>query len=299
MIELSEVSKTYGRPARVGRGPQTAALRDVSLSLAPGGIIGVVGPNGAGKTTLFGLLLGFLEATSGELSIGDLDPRSYVRRHGASYLPERFQLPGAWTVRSALDALLRLGNAEADVDAVLSDWQLTEFADAPAATLSRGTLQRLGIAQALAAPRALVVLDEPTEGLDPVWRVRFRERLAALRAPDRVVLLASHDLAEVERVADRAVVLRDGAVHEIVELRGRADSAEPRAFVLQLAAEHESVAQLFPDARADGATYHITAADTADLNARLAAVIAAGALVLSLGRADSLEDRVTRGTENG
>ena len=294
MIELDSVAKTF--TAHTGPGKRrrvVEALRDVSLRIEPGTITGVVGPNGAGKTTLFGLLLGFLEATSGEITIGGLDPRAYIRKHGASYLPERFSLPPEWTVGMALDGLLRLDESQRSTDDVIGEWGLEPFADARAHTLSRGTLQRVGVAQALASPRALVVLDEPTEGLDPVWRLRLREAVAALRSPDRSVLVASHDLVEIERLADRVLILNNGMLTETVDLR--ATAAEPSDYALTLAAPHDAVADFFSAARETGNnTYIIRAADTLDLNARLAALIESGALIVSVTPAADLEQRVAR-----
>ena len=107
MIELENVTRIYA--AAPGRGrTDTVALDDVSLAIPPGGVWGVVGPNGAGKTTLFGLVLGFIHPTHGRVRIDGLEPRRYLRRHGAAYLPERFRLPPEWTVGDALRALAGL-----------------------------------------------------------------------------------------------------------------------------------------------------------------------------------------------
>jgi ABC-2 type transport system ATP-binding protein len=294
MIELRGVGKRF----RIGPGPGrkarvVEAVRDLTLAVEPGIITGVVGPNGAGKTTLFGLLLGFLEATAGEVTISGLDPRAYVRRKGASYLPERFNLPRDWTVRAALEALLRLDRSDRPVDAVLADYELTSFADAAAHTLSRGTMQRLGMAQALAAPRDLVILDEPTEGLDPLWRLKLRAAIQALRSTDRTVLIASHDLAEIERLADRVIILENGSIREVVDLRHAA--SESREYALTLAAPHDAVVTVFPDAHPTGsAAWLVNVTDIADLNTRIAALLGAGASITSLTPASGLEQRVTR-----
>ncbi len=193
MIRTQTLGKTYGSRARA-----VTALRDVSLELGPG-VWGVVGPNGAGKTTLLGLVLGFLHPSVGTVRIDGDSPRHYLRRHGAAYLPERFRLPPEWPVRAALRSLARLDglgprDAPARVDVAIERMGLASHADRPMGTLSRGLNQRVGLAQALATDRPLVVLDEPTEGLDPLWRIRFREAMGKLRGPDRVILLASHEL---------------------------------------------------------------------------------------------------------
>ncbi len=212
---------------------------------------GVVGPNGAGKTTLFGLLLGFLRPTEGTVRIDGLEPRRYLRREGAAYLPERFRLPPEWMVGAALRALadlegLRRPQARARVAALLERFDLAGHATRPIGALSRGLCQRLGLAQALIAERPLVVLDEPTEGLDPLWRVRFRDLVDELRAAGRTVLIASHDLAEVERLARRVVLLEGGRVKEIFEVARLAGG--PLAYRLELAAPSSAVAAAFPGA---------------------------------------------------
>ena len=294
MIQLEAVAKSYKVGPGPGRPPRLVeAVRDLALGIEPGTIIGVVGPNGAGKTTLFGLLLGFLEATSGEITIDGVDPRKYIRANGASYLPERFQLPREWTVRMALAGLLRLDNSSRSVEEVIDEWDLGPFEEASAHTLSRGTLQRVGVAQALASPRNVVVLDEPTEGLDPIWRLRLRESIQSLRTAGRYVLIASHDLNEIERIADRVLILNNGALTETVDLRNRADAAAD--YTITLAAPHDAVARVLPSARDVGEnTYVIASTDVIDLNTRIAALIESGAIVLSFGLASDLEQRVTR-----
>ncbi|HUF11604.1 MAG TPA: ABC transporter ATP-binding protein [Longimicrobiales bacterium] len=286
------------------------ALRDVTLRVPAGSVFAVVGPNGAGKTTLFALVLGFLKPTTGSVSVGGTGPRRWARTRGAAWLPERFNLPAGWRVRDSLAALARLeglGPAEAGTAAaaVLDHLELEAHADKPVQTLSRGLLQRVGIAQALLAPRELVVLDEPTQGLDPLWRIRLREIVADLRAQGRTVLLASHELDEVERLADRAAVLRDGRLEEIVELR--AGAAEGIVYRLELERPIDLIATAFPGAervdggaddgggastgRADGAVdgqrpggavYRVRVGDAADLTRRLAAVIESGGRIVSV-----------------
>ncbi|HUP88589.1 MAG TPA: ABC transporter ATP-binding protein [Longimicrobiales bacterium] len=294
MIRFENVVKQY----RIAPGPGrkagvVEALREVSAVVEPGEVVGVVGPNGAGKTTLFGLVLGFLEATAGVVRIDNAEPRAFVRANGASYLPERFQLPRDWTIQHALRALLKLDGAKQDVVELLQEYDLTSYANAAAHTLSRGTMQRVGIAQALATPRRLVVLDEPTEGLDPVWRIRFRESVMRLRSPERVVFIASHDLTEVERVADRVVIMNQGRITDSLDLRSQ--SREPRDYILTLANEHEAVASLFNTARVMGnAVYAVTVESAGDLSTRIAALLEAGATLVSVTPGTSLEQRITQ-----
>lgn len=294
MIELESVAKRFRiTPGPGRRAGFVDALTDVSAQIAAGEVLAVVGPNGAGKSTLFSLILGFLEPTAGDISIAGVDPRAYMRKHGAGYLPERFRLPPEWRVRDALRSFASLERLQAvHADAVIDAFGLSEHATKTVATLSHGMLQRVGLAQALLAERALIVLDEPTEGLDAFWRVRFRDMIAQQRKRGATILIASHDLAELERLADRAILLDAGRVREIVSLRER---TEVRAYRIELTASHPALTDVFPAARATAEmpSYIVNVSDVADLNRRLAALLAAGAAVLSVTPADTLEDRVT------
>ena len=296
-----------GRRFAARRAQPVDALVGVTLRVDAGTVCAVVGPNGAGKTTLFALVLGFLRPTAGSVSVAGLDPRRFARTRGAAWLPERFALPPGWRVRESLAALARLeGFSSADArtatDAAIARLELGPHADKPVEALSRGLLQRLGLAQALLAPRELVILDEPTQGLDPLWRIRLRGIVGELRSEGRTVLLASHELHEVERVADRAAVLRDGRLAEVVDLRG--GEAADVAYRLELERPFDP-SGAFPGARpetssgarADGSVvYRVRVDGAADLSQRLAALIDAGARVVSVGPAASdLEARV-RGT---
>ncbi|MBX6363325.1 MAG: ABC transporter ATP-binding protein [Gemmatimonadetes bacterium] len=297
MIAFEAVTKRFG--ARRGRGG-VEALSSVTLEVPAGEAWGVVGPNGAGKTTLFALLLGFLHPTEGRVRLGGAAPRRYLRRHGASYLPERFRLPPEWTVRPTLVALARLEGYDAAEARRRADQAIERFGLGPHAgkavgALSHGLLQRLGLAQALLGEHELVVLDEPTEGLDPLWRIRFRAVVEELRRAGRTVLLASHDLAEVERLAGKAVLLERGHVREILDL---APTGGERTYRLELAGEAPALEEAFPGAEpmagAPG-VYRVRAADAAELSRRLAALLDAGAVVASVAPAtEALEERVRR-----
>ena len=273
MIELKEVTKRYGR-----KGAGAEALRDVSLTFTRGTVSAVVGPNGAGKSTLLSLLLGFIRPSGGSIEIDGELPRDYLREHGAGYLPERFSLPGEWRARDAIRMFARLDGADASgADDALALLGLEPHLGSRVRELSRGLLQRLGLAQALLAGRDLVVLDEPTEGLDPVWRLRLRDIVANLSAQGRTVIIASHDLGEVERIADRAVVLDGGAIRDVLDVRARAESASYR---LTLGAEFADVDLAFPGAARSGELEHVvTVAGAVELSQRLAALIALGGVV--------------------
>lgn len=287
MIELTDLTKRYGR-----RGAGTEALRDVSLALPSGSVSAVVGPNGAGKSTLLSLLLGFVRPSDGDVMIAGELPADYRRERGAGYLPERFSLPPQWRTGEAIRLLARLDRAsDAAADGAIDLLGLAPHVDKRTGELSRGLLQRVGLAQALIARRSLIVLDEPTEGLDPVWRVRLRDIIAGLRSDDRTIVIASHDLAELERIADRAVVLDRGAVREIIDVRGPGTAARYR---IRLDVPCSDVTLAFPDAVATGELeYVVSVTGAAELSQRLGGLIALGGVVAAVEPVQpGLEDRV-------
>jgi ABC-2 type transport system ATP-binding protein len=233
MIDLTGVGKEYrsGWPRTHRR---VRALDDVTLSVERGSSLGLVGLNGAGKSTLIRLLLGYGRPTDGEVRIAGLPPRQYAERWGVAYVPERVAIPGRWTVRTALRAYAMFSDLGEDawerVDGVIDRLGLATLAGQKVRTLSKGNVQRVGIAQALLAPRKLMVLDEPTDGLDPVWIAQLREIVAEWRAADaeRVLILASHNLGEIERLSDRVLLLHNGRVaHEFAGTEAR-PGLEPR-----------------------------------------------------------------------
>lgn len=294
MIRFDNVSKRYGR-----RRSGTLAVRDVALDVPRGSAFAVVGPNGAGKSTLFGLALGFLRPSEGAITIDDARPRDYVRHTGVSYLPERFDPPGAWRVRDMLSAFAKLDGAPGAADAAIERWGLGPHAEKEAHELSHGLRQRLGLAQALLSPRELVVLDEPHEGLDPLWRVRLREVVLELRAAGHTVLIASHDLVEVERMAGHAVLLEKGRVHSILET---AAPPTPTHYRVRLAAPSDGFDAAFglsaSATDADTPIFDVEVRDADELSTRLAAAIAGGARVIAVApQHEALEERVRRALE--
>ncbi|HEX5727370.1 MAG TPA: ABC transporter ATP-binding protein [Longimicrobiaceae bacterium] len=305
MIRLTEVVKDYAGPlARLRRRP-VRALDGVTLRVEPGDAVALVGPNGAGKSTLVRLLLGYLRPTHGTVEVGGLPPRAYVERHGVAYVPDVPAVPPGWTVRGALETYAALGEvaeAEARIEAVVERLGLAPLAERRVAALSRGNLQRLAIAQALLGPRRVMVLDEPTGGLDPEWTARFRELVAAWRAedPERALLVSSHNLHEVERVADRVAVLEEGRVREVIDLRAPAAGVPAyRLEVEDTPGVAEAVRRRFPHAVAEDASplaFRLEPGSLAELNAAVAGLIGDGAVVRALAPVrPTLEERLRAG----
>ena len=286
MVQLEQVSKRYGR-----RGSGTAALDSVTLTIPKGAVWAVVGPNGAGKSTLLSLVLGFIRPTGGRITIAGESPRDFLRDSGAAYLPERFRLPEQWSARDALRMFARLEGSSAQYDAAVGKFGLEPHLKKTVRSLSRGLQQRLGLAQALLAPRDLVVLDEPTEGLDPVWRIRLRDVISELSAGGATVIVASHDLGEVERVADRAVLLEGGAVREVLDTR---EAERGMAYRITLAAPSAAAADAFPTLEAvDELRFDVSVSSAQELSERIGALIVLGGLIERVEpQRRALEERV-------
>jgi ABC-2 type transport system ATP-binding protein len=207
-LRLERVGKSYG-----GRW----AVRDVDVEI-DSGLVGLVGPNGAGKTTLMRMVATLLNPTVGKVSWAGLDSvrqGSEIRRV-LGYLPQDFGVYPELSARSFLRylaAMKRIPEAQARhrVDELLEMVNLSSDADRRLRTYSGGMKQRVGIAQALLNDPQLLIVDEPTAGLDPAERVRFRGLLAGVAA-DRVIILSTHIIGDVEAAAGRLLVMRDGRI---------------------------------------------------------------------------------------
>jgi ABC-2 type transport system ATP-binding protein len=193
------------------------ALKGLSLTVEPGTVFGFLGPNGAGKTTTMHVLLGFIEPASGSAHIFGEDVRRSIARRRIGYLPERAETYVFLTGRELLHMAGRLfGMGGATLrhraDELLRQVDLADAADRRIGTYSRGMLQRIGLAQSLINDPDLVILDEPTGGLDPLGRMEVRKIIADLRARGKTVFFSSHELSEVELVCDHIALMVSGRV---------------------------------------------------------------------------------------
>jgi ABC-2 type transport system ATP-binding protein len=203
-IATYQLTKTYG----TNRG-----IQDVNLHVNRGEIFGFLGPNGAGKSTTLRLLLGFLRPSHGRSEILGLDSQSQTvevhRRVGN--LPSEFNLEDRMTGRDLLTYFARLrGSDPALPHAHVLAERLRADLDRPMRSLSRGNKQKIGIIQALFHRPEVIVLDEPTSGLDPLIQEEFLDILTEAREGGQTIFFSSHILAEIERVADRVGIIRDG-----------------------------------------------------------------------------------------
>ena len=226
MIEVRELSKSYD---------EVEALRGISFSVQSGEIIGLLGPNGAGKTTLMKILTGYLHPTAGEAEIGGLNVLEHASKvqEMIGYLPENAPLYPELSVQAYLDMIAdlraipknekrkRLSEA---IHAVGLESRLTRHIG----TLSKGYRQRVGLAQAILHRPRLLVLDEPTNGLDPTQIVEVRHLIKKL-ARQSTVMVSTHILSEVEATCGRAIIIMNGELKADAQLDHLAATAD--AFV--------------------------------------------------------------------
>jgi Cu-processing system ATP-binding protein len=206
LVDIAQATKNYGT---------IEAVRDVSLVLQPGETVALVGHNGAGKTTLLKLMLGLARPTSGSIRVLGEDPAAgeFAARRWLGYLPESVSFNAALTGFEVLAFYARLKNEPVAITLPLLDRVgLSSAAARRIGTYSKGMRQRLGLAQALIGQPQLLLLDEPTTGLDPALRHEFYEIVQELRDRGATVVLSSHALTELEERTERVVILNRGVV---------------------------------------------------------------------------------------
>ncbi|HEU4725606.1 MAG TPA: ABC transporter ATP-binding protein [Candidatus Eisenbacteria bacterium] len=218
MIRVESMTKRYGA---------LLAVDDLSFEVVPGETFALIGPNGAGKTTTLKAILGLARPDTGRIAIGPdgLAPHDPRARERLGYVPQRVEFPPARTAAEILAYFTALRGLPADAGPrALARVGLSDVAGRRASELSGGYAQRLSLAQALLGDPSLLVLDEPTASLDPEATWEFRSLVEQLRREGTTILLCSHLLAEVERIADRVLILLHGkraALESLAALRER------------------------------------------------------------------------------
>ena len=208
MIKTEALTKRYGT---------LTAVDGVSFTAAPGEVLGFLGPNGAGKTTTMRMLAGFISATSGRASIcgHDVDTDSLAARTCLGYLPEGAPAYGEMSVRDFLNFIADLrrlrGASRARVDFAIGRLQLESVLDQTIETLSKGFRRRVGLAQAIMHDPPVLILDEPTDGLDPNQKHEVHSLINDM-AGDKTVIISTHILEEVDAVCTRAVIIARGRI---------------------------------------------------------------------------------------
>ncbi len=207
MLEVLNLSHTYG---------STRVLHDVSFTVAEGEILGLLGSNGAGKSTTMRILTGYLRPSAGRVSFGgkDIQKEPMALRSRLGYMPENVPLYPELTVEEHLSWTARLKNAKdarRDTAEVLHRCGLTEARSKLVRHLSKGYRQRVGLAQAILGPTRLLILDEPTAGLDPQQIREIRDLIREL-GREKTILLSTHILPEVELTCDRVLIINEGRI---------------------------------------------------------------------------------------
>ena len=251
-VEIERLTKVFPVPLRRER---VVAVHDLSLRVEKGEVYGLLGPNGSGKSTTLKILLGLVTATSGETRVFGEDSSSVRSRRDVGFLPEnpyfyKF-LTGAETVRffGKLSGMSGDG-LEARVEELLELVGLTDAAARRVASYSKGMLQRIGLAQALVQDPGLLVLDEPTAGVDPVGSREIRDLILELKARGKTVLLCSHLLSQVQEVCDRVGILargrlvREGRVEDLLAISDRSEVIVENASTEKLAQLEEAARRL-------------------------------------------------------
>lgn len=214
IIRCENLSKRYG---------SKLALDNVNLELASGAPIALVGPNGAGKTTLFSVLCGYLQASSGSVSVLGHKPGSSKLFGQVSALPQDAQFDPSFAIHEQLSFYARLqgyGGKAAKIEAsrVLELMQLTEVRTNLPSSLSHGMRKRVAIAQALIGQPKLVFLDEPTAGLDPANALNIRQQISAL-SDSTTFVISSHNLQELERLCETVLLLERGQLQQQIQVK--------------------------------------------------------------------------------
>ena len=204
IVRVHDVSKIF---------KNKIAVDSVSFDLSEG-VTGLLGANGAGKTTLLRMMAGVLEPTSGEIETEGIIASTEAYRSILGYLPQNFGYYPDFTARKFLLYIAALKGfdrkvAERKADEMLTLTGLSEVSDKKIRTFSGGMKQRVGIAQALINNPKILILDEPTAGLDPKERVRFRDLIAKI-GQKSVVIFSTHIVSDLEQVSDRVLMMRDG-----------------------------------------------------------------------------------------
>ena len=280
MIDAEGLTRRYG---------DTLAVDDVSFTIGKGEIVGLLGHNGAGKTTIMKMLTGYLEPSAGRVKVDGLDvaetPQAVRQRLG--YLPEKCPVYPEMTVVGYLDyvaGLRGVDNRPLALREVLGATDLTDRALDPIGTLSRGFQQRVGVAQAIVHKPQLLILDEPTNGLDPSQTQHMRELILRL-AKHATVILSTHIMQEVDAVCDRVMILRAGELALDERLAALQESARVALATDATLGDVEAAVDGFATVAGRGAGYAVefdAAADETRIAELAKRLVAGGVAVHSL-----------------
>ncbi len=205
MIKIDNLHKNFGK---------NQVLKGVNLGISEGGIFAILGPNGSGKTTLIKSILGMVIPNKGDIFIGDTPiKKSWKYRQQIDYLPQIANFPANLTVKELIRMIKDLRNKPGDDNTLITSFQLSPFLDKKLSNLSGGTKQKVNLVLTLMFDSPLIILDEPTTGLDPIALLELKKIIQKEKAKGKTVLITSHIMSFVEEVADEIVFLLEGKVY--------------------------------------------------------------------------------------
>ncbi len=244
VIQVKSLEKTYN--SGLFRRRKVHALRQVSLDVPQGHIYGLLGPNGAGKTTLIKVLLGIVRRTSGSATVLGKPAGSLSARRDIGYLPENHRIPRHLTGDTSLEYYgclsgLSVGEVRRRRPELLSQVGLAGRGKDSVSGYSKGMLQRLGLAQAMLHKPQLIILDEPTDGVDPLGRKEIRDVLKGLATAGHSIFLNSHLLQEIELLCDSVAILTDGSVRKTGSVKELTQAIEGAPVVFQLTGPKDDI----------------------------------------------------------
>ncbi|MCB0734139.1 MAG: ABC transporter ATP-binding protein [Flavobacteriales bacterium] len=203
MIELKKVSKRFGR---------VEVLRNIDFYVPQGRVISLLGPNGSGKSTLIKCILNLVRPSSGEIFINGASSTHFATRRDVSYMPQIARFAENITARQLFKLIGELRSLNCDPAELISYFDLLSHLDKPLGELSGGTRQKVNAVLAFLFDTPIIILDEPTAGLDPVSRVNFKQLVLREKANGKTILFTSHIMSDVEEVADEVGFLLDGKI---------------------------------------------------------------------------------------
>lgn len=206
IIQINGISKSYG---------MDFSLQNINLSIEKGKIFSLLGPNGAGKTTLVKLMLNLMHSDSGTIEINGVNVSDKLSRMGVAFIPEKFSFFPFYTARGALEFFGKMKGVSGEelnsqVVHALRELNITELADRKIAKMSKGQVQRIGLASILIGNNDLIILDEPFSGLDPIGIRDLKEIIRKLKEQGKTLFINSHILMEMEQLCDEIAILNKG-----------------------------------------------------------------------------------------
>lgn len=206
IIQIKDITKSYG---------PDFSLTDISLNIKKGKVFSLLGPNGAGKTTLVKLMLNLMHSDSGSIEINGLNVNDKNSRMGVAFIPEKFSFFPFYTARGVLEFFGKMKGIEgpeltSQVNSALEELQISDLANRKLSKMSKGQMQRVGLASILIGNNDLIVLDEPFSGLDPIGIRDLKEIIKKMKAQGKTLFINSHILLEMEQICDEIAILNKG-----------------------------------------------------------------------------------------